>query len=247
RGNSRSWWHAKSRASESGSMKPVLLLVDLQNDFLRAGDLEPHPASIVAAAADLLNTCRTGAVPVVPVWSTANKSGDNRMPHRKRNGDWMCLEGSAGHACPDVLRPHKKETIIHKIFFSAFSTGQLDYFQDVWTSQDVERYPSFLDFATSSDVLSVVSHYLQSIPVLSTTLPPGIRFTESNAAFDDQPDNPRNTHLYHLEYYSMPNVYVIVLLRDTTIEHGPWTFFPRSISQKARVALNYWSRQHGYR
>jgi acyl-CoA reductase-like NAD-dependent aldehyde dehydrogenase/nicotinamidase-related amidase len=107
-------------------MKPVLLLVDLQNDFLRAGDLEPHPASIVAAAADLLNTCRTGAVPVVHVWSTVNKSGDNRMPHRKRNGDWMCLEGSAGHACPDVLRPHKKETIVHKIFFSAFSTGQLD-------------------------------------------------------------------------------------------------------------------------
>jgi len=107
-------------------MKPVLLLVDLQNDFLRAGDLEPHPASIAAAAADLLNACRTGAVPVVHVWSTVNKSGDNRMSHRKKNGDWMCLEGSAGHACPDVLRPHKKETIIHKIFFSAFSTGQLD-------------------------------------------------------------------------------------------------------------------------
>ncbi len=107
-------------------MKPVLLLVDLQNDFLRAGDLEPHPASIAAAAADLLNTCRTGAVPVVHVWSTVNKSGHNRMPHRKKNGDWMCLEGSAGHACPDVLRPHKKETVIHKIFFSAFSTGQLD-------------------------------------------------------------------------------------------------------------------------
>jgi acyl-CoA reductase-like NAD-dependent aldehyde dehydrogenase/nicotinamidase-related amidase len=107
-------------------MKPVLLLVDLQNDFLRAGDLEPHPASIAAAAADLLKTCRTGAIPVVHVWSTVNKSCDNRMPHRKKNGDWMCLEGSAGHACPDVLRPHKKETIIHKIFFSAFSTEQLD-------------------------------------------------------------------------------------------------------------------------
>ena len=107
-------------------MKPVLLLVDLQNDFLRAGDLEPHPASIVATAADLLNTCRTAAVPVVHVWSTVNKSDDDRMPHREKSGDWMCLEGSAGHACPDVLRPHKKETIIHKTFFSAFSIGQLD-------------------------------------------------------------------------------------------------------------------------
>ena len=74
------------------------------------------------------------------------------------------------------------------------------YFQDVWTPEDLERYPSFLDFATSSDVLSVVSHYLQSIPALSTTLPSGIRFVESNAAFDDQPDKPRDTQLYHIDY-----------------------------------------------
>ena len=107
-------------------MKPVLLLVDFQNDFLRVGDLDPHPAGIVAAAANLLNVCRSSAVPIIHVWSTVNKPGDNRMPHQKRNGVWMCLEGSAGHACPDVLRPHKKETIIHKTFFSAFSTGQLD-------------------------------------------------------------------------------------------------------------------------
>jgi acyl-CoA reductase-like NAD-dependent aldehyde dehydrogenase/nicotinamidase-related amidase len=107
-------------------MKPVLLLVDLQNDFLRAADLEPHPAGVVAAAADLLNVCRTGAVPVVHVWSTFNRSSDNRMPHRRKDDDWMCVEGSAGHACPSSLQPHKKETIIHKTFFSAFSTGQLD-------------------------------------------------------------------------------------------------------------------------
>ncbi len=121
------------------------------------------------------------------------------------------------------------------------------YFQDMWTTEDLERYPSFLDFATSSDVLSVVSAYLQSIPALSTTLPPGIRLVESNVAFDDQPDNPRDSQLYHIDYYSLPNVYILVLLRDTTPEHGPWTFFPRGISQTARRALNYWSRQRGYR
>ena len=121
------------------------------------------------------------------------------------------------------------------------------YTQDICTPEDSERYPSFLDFATSSDVLSVVSHYLQSIPALSTTLPPGIRFVESNAAFDDQPDKPRDSQLYHIDYYSLPNVYILVLLRDTTPEHGPWTFFPRGISQTTRRALNYWSRQRGYR
>jgi alpha-ketoglutaric semialdehyde dehydrogenase len=107
-------------------MRPVLLLVDLQNDFLRAARLEPHPAGVVAAAADLLTACRTAAVPVVHVWSTFNRSSDSRMPHRRKNDDRMCVEGSAGHACPDSLHPHKKETVIHKTFFSAFSTGQLD-------------------------------------------------------------------------------------------------------------------------
>jgi hypothetical protein len=121
------------------------------------------------------------------------------------------------------------------------------YFQDVWTPQDLEKYPSFLDFATSSELLATVSHYLKSIPALSTTLPSGIRFVESNAAFDDRPDQPKDSQLYHIDYYSLPNVYVLVLLRDTTPEHGPWTFLPRGVSQKARVALNYWTRERGYR
>jgi hypothetical protein len=69
-----------------------------------------------------------------------------------------------------------------------------------------------------------VSNYLQCIPVPSTTLPSGIRFVESNALSN-----------------------VLVLLRDTTFDHGPWTFLPRTASQKAAAALTYWDRQRGYR
>ncbi len=121
------------------------------------------------------------------------------------------------------------------------------YFQDVWTPADLERYPSFLDFTTSSDVLAPVADYLKSVPTLSTTLPSGIRFVESNAAYDDQPDQPHDSQLYHIDYYSLPNVYVLVLLRDTGRENGPWTFLPRSVSQRAAGKLNYWTKQHGYR
>ena len=121
------------------------------------------------------------------------------------------------------------------------------YFQDVWKTEDLEQYPAFLDFATSSDLLATVANYLKCIPALSTTLPPGIRFVESNAAFDDQPDRPKDSQLYHIDYYSLPNVYVIVLLRDATPEHGPWTFLPRSVSQKAAKELGYWGRARGYR
>lgn len=121
------------------------------------------------------------------------------------------------------------------------------YFQDVWTPEDCERFPSFLEFATSSELLSVIAEYLGCVPALSTTLPSGIRFVESNAAFDDQPDRPHDSQLYHLDYYSLPNVYVLVLLEDTTIEHGPWTFLPREITQQAALVLGNWDVGRGYR
>ncbi len=121
------------------------------------------------------------------------------------------------------------------------------YFQDLWNDEDCEKYPSILDFVTSSDLVATVADHIQCIPALSTTVPPGIRFVESNAAYDVQPDKPKDSQLYHIDYYSRPNVYVIVLLRDTTPENGPWTFFPESVSQKAAKALGYWGRQRGYR
>jgi hypothetical protein len=121
------------------------------------------------------------------------------------------------------------------------------YFQDLWTPGDAERFPSFVDFATSSDVLAVVGDYLGCLPALSTTLPSGIRFVESNAAFDDQPDRPHDSQLYHMDYYSLPNVYVLVLLADTTFENGPWTFLPKAVSTRVSAALNNWKRGVPYR
>jgi hypothetical protein len=42
-------------------------------------------------------------------------------------------------------------------------------------------------------------------------------------------------------------VYVLVLLRDTTFEHGPWTFLPRPVTRKATAALRNWKRGVPYR
>ena len=121
------------------------------------------------------------------------------------------------------------------------------YFQEMWKAEYVTRYPSFLDFATSSSVVATVGEALQSIPVLSNAGPPGIRFMESNAEFDDQPDRPHDSQLFHIDFYSLPNVYVIVLLRDTTQENGPLTFLPRSVSQKVAATFDYWGRKCPYR
>jgi hypothetical protein len=121
------------------------------------------------------------------------------------------------------------------------------YFQDVWTAEDCRKYPSFLDFATSSDVLATVCQYLGTIPALTTTLPAGIRLVESNAEFDDRPEIAKDSQLYHIDYYSRPNVYLLVLLADATFESGPWTFVPKTRSQVAKQELGYWQRGKGYR
>ena len=89
------------------------------------------------------------------------------------------------------------------------------FFQNIWTEEYVRRYPAFLDFATSSDILAPVGDTLQSVPIMSTTAPPGIRFVESSEAFDTDPTRPKDSQLYHIDPYSLPNLYVVVLLRDT--------------------------------
>jgi hypothetical protein len=121
------------------------------------------------------------------------------------------------------------------------------FFQDVWKDEDCERFPGIVNFATSSDVVGVVCNYLRSVPVLSTTIPPGIRVVESNADYDETPDVLKDSQLYHIDYYSLPNVYVLVLLRDTTYDMGPWSFLPRSVTDRIRRPLKYWKRGTSYR
>ncbi len=107
-------------------MKPLLLTIDLQNDFLRKPGLEPAAGEVVAGATRLLEAFRSRSLPVIHVHTTVDRSADNRMPHWKAAGLWQCVAGSEGHETPASLRPAEDEPVIHKSFFSAFSTGELD-------------------------------------------------------------------------------------------------------------------------
>ena len=107
-------------------MKPALLLVDLQHDFLRAPGLEPPAGEVVARAAALLQACRKLQVPVIHAWLTIPRDKDVRMPHWKRANKWACVEGTQGHATPEALRPVGSEAVVQKTYFSAFSSAQLD-------------------------------------------------------------------------------------------------------------------------
>lgn len=107
-------------------MKPVLLLVDLQQDYLAAIDLQPAAGVVIERAATLLDACRRQGVPVVHAWTTVDREPDRRMPHWRRLGKWMCVRGTQGHLPPDRLAPAGPEIIAHKRFFSAFGAPELE-------------------------------------------------------------------------------------------------------------------------
>ena len=106
-------------------MKPALLLVDLQNDFLAARTLEPSAGELVRGVARLLGGCRARSVPVIHVWTTVSRKPDNRMPHWRQAGRWECVAGTVGHEPPAELRPNG-EPVLDKTWFSAFSNPELD-------------------------------------------------------------------------------------------------------------------------
>ena len=107
-------------------MKPALVLIDLQRDYLAAAGMEPAAGQIVARAADLLALCRRRGMPVVHVWTTVHRSPDDRMEHWKQAGLWRCEEGTPGHAVPEALRPAPGEAVVHKQCFSGFAGPALD-------------------------------------------------------------------------------------------------------------------------
>lgn len=101
-------------------MKTVLLLVDLQHDFLQSG----RYAGLVERVGAVVAAARAEGTPVIHVWTTVRRDGDNRMPHWRRQGKWLCVEGTPGHASP--VPPLPGEPVVRKRFFSGFAGTGLE-------------------------------------------------------------------------------------------------------------------------
>jgi acyl-CoA reductase-like NAD-dependent aldehyde dehydrogenase/nicotinamidase-related amidase len=100
-------------------VKPLLLLVDLQEDFLAEPGLEPHRGTIVAGAARLLGGARARGVAIAHIRTTIRRDPDERMRHWKLAERWSCLEGTPGHAAPRPVAEAPAEAVIAKTGFSA--------------------------------------------------------------------------------------------------------------------------------
>jgi len=107
-------------------VRPALILVDLQHDYLSAPGLRPVAAEVVARAAELLEGCRSAGLPVLHVWTTVQRDPDRRMAHWRDADDWRCEADTPGQQAPAALAPRTSEPVIHKTAFSAFVEPDLE-------------------------------------------------------------------------------------------------------------------------
>ncbi len=107
-------------------MRPALLLVDFQGDFLDSIGLQPAPENLVSQTAVLLRDCRDRRIPVIHIWTTISRTNDRRLPHWKKSGRWLCVDGTEGHKTYASLQPLENEVVIHKTGFNGFASGELD-------------------------------------------------------------------------------------------------------------------------
>ncbi|MCZ6671524.1 MAG: aldehyde dehydrogenase family protein, partial [Verrucomicrobia bacterium] len=106
-------------------MKPALLLIDLQSDFLQRKELVPRSDILIVQVESLLKGCRYFRVPVFHVWTKVRQDGTDRMPHWKRNNTWICVEETPGVLPPPPLHPQNDESLFTKQYFSAFGNPGL--------------------------------------------------------------------------------------------------------------------------
>jgi alpha-ketoglutaric semialdehyde dehydrogenase len=106
-------------------VKPALLLIDIQHDFLQREGLAPSPADLVLNTSRLLSAMRTSKVPVMHVHTIVRADGSDRMPHWKLQNIWACVEGTSGSHPPDELLPREDEPVVAKQFYSAFDAPEL--------------------------------------------------------------------------------------------------------------------------
>ncbi len=121
------------------------------------------------------------------------------------------------------------------------------YLQNILPEDSARRYPSLLDFGTSSRVLAAVAPSYGFVPHFSTSLPRGIRLQESSVVHDPTPLVWRDSQFWHRDYHIEPTFYVITLIRDVTEDCGPLHWISASASKRVSESFRYRSRHCSYR
>ncbi len=113
-------------------MRTVLLLVDLQNDFLQRPGLLPSLDDLVPSVAALLARARVEGMPVAHVRTRVQADGSDCMPHWRQAGTLECVAGTPGELAPPAFTALETEPIFFKRFFSGFGNPELE----TWLQQE---------------------------------------------------------------------------------------------------------------
>lgn len=116
--------------AHSRYMEPALLIIDMQNDFVRPDGVMPVAGAeaIVEPVRRVLEAFRTRGLPVFHVVRVHRPDGsDVEIIRRERfQKTPFAVAGSPGAAVIDELAPRKEEYLIPKIRMSAFLFTDLD-------------------------------------------------------------------------------------------------------------------------
>jgi nicotinamidase-related amidase len=107
----------------------ALVVIDMQNDFVKRGGGLPVPAAeaTVPAIRGLLDLARANRMRIVYSQDT----------HRRGDPEWRiwpahCLEGSWGWEIVPELAPGRGDTVLRKVRYDAFFGTSLDHLLRVW-------------------------------------------------------------------------------------------------------------------
>lgn len=110
--------------------KPALLIIDMQNDFIRAGsDMQmPGGEHIIGNIRYVLDVFREQELPVFHVVRVHRSDGSDVEIFRRElfKNKPFAVEGTHGSEIIDELRPRKGEYVIRKNRMSAFMNTDLD-------------------------------------------------------------------------------------------------------------------------
>jgi hypothetical protein len=172
----------------------------------------------------------------------------------KKKKDWLqniqlssslCLDDSKGYLIlpPNNLAPKLSEQVVevcNEIINSnrKHVKKSKDFLLQLLTDKDLEDHPSLLNFALNDQLLSIVSKYLGSAPLLvSMKLMKSVRVNAARSS----------SQLFHCDHDDIKQVKVFLNINNVTSKNGPLTVVSADISEKYRNKHGYqWGGHSGH-
>ncbi len=115
---------------DDDQMKPVLIIIDMQNDFFRQDSLALQRPRLAEAINQLSGAAREHHCPVVWIVAQFAEDRSDAFPEMKKRNISICIEGTEGAQLIPELNAESSDRTIIKKRYSAFFKTDLDAILD---------------------------------------------------------------------------------------------------------------------